>query len=62
MINEHSFNIPVYLDNMNNDYRNNYAAWPFRIYGFKNNKVSYISKITDSQYDILELFNYLNNV
>lgn len=62
MISTHSFNIPVYLDNMANNYRNTYSAWPFRIYGFRDNKIDYISKISDAQYDITDLFKYLDSM
>ena len=48
-----------YIDNMKNSYRDTYSAWPFRIYGIKNNKIDYISDIRDAQFDISELFNYL---
>jgi len=59
MIDEHNFKIPVYLDNMENEYRDTYSAWPFRIYGFKSGKIDYISDIEDAQFNISELFNYL---
>ena len=62
MIDEHNFKIPVYLDNMKNGYRDTYSAWPFRIYGFKNGKIDYISDIEDAQFNISELFNYLKQV
>ena len=62
MIHEHHFKVPVYVDNMKNGYRDSYSAWPFRIYGFKMNKIEYISDIKDAQFDISELFDYLKKL
>ena len=56
MIKRHNFQIPCYVDDMENSYRDTYSAWPFRIYGFKKGKVFYKSGIDDSEYDPDELF------
>ena len=59
MIDEHKFKVPVYLDNMENSYRDTYSSWPFRVYGFKQHKIDYISNIENAQFNISELFDYL---
>lgn len=52
---------PVYADNMNNDFERIYAVWPFRYFVIKNSKFIKIGQPNDSEFDICELLNFINN-
>jgi hypothetical protein len=60
-IKRHNFNIPVVVDSMDNKFRDTFAAWPFRAFIVKNDVIQYISNISDSEYDILELYQFLGD-
>lgn len=53
--------IPIYADNMNNDFETEYSAWPFRYYIIKNNKFIQIGDPDDSQFDICHLMQFIEN-
>ena len=58
----YSFKIPIITDTMENNFRNIFAAWPFRAFIIKNNKFKYISNIKNSEYDILDIYQYFENL
>ncbi len=58
--NKFDLSIPVYADNMNNQFETLYASWPFRYYVIKNNKFIKIGTPDDSQFDICELIQFIN--
>ena len=39
--------IPIYIDNMKNDFQNAYNAWPDKAYVFQNKKIQYIARNND---------------
>jgi hypothetical protein len=47
LLDEYHPNIPIYMDNMNNDFQNNYRPWPDRAYIFNNNRLIYQAMIND---------------
>jgi hypothetical protein len=63
LINAYDFNIPTYLDNMNDDLQNLFSAWPFRYYLIKTNptepaiiyRFSYIPSPAESEFDISQI-------
>ena len=61
MTKEHHFNMSVVVDSMNNTFRDTFAAWPFRAFIVKNDVIQYISNISDSEYNILELYQFLGD-
>ena len=58
----YQFKIPIVTDTMENNFRDKFAAWPFRAFIIKNNQFKYISRITNSEYDILDLYQYFENL
>ena len=63
MINEYDFEIPVFIDSMDNKFQNTYSCWPFRCIIIDNNKtIQYISKPNNAEYDFMELYNYLEKI
>ena len=47
LIDEYHPTIPIFIDNMNNDFQNAYHPWPDRAYVFLNNKIKYIARTND---------------
>lgn len=49
-----SFNlkIPIYCDNMNNEFQNEFACWPFRYFVVKNNKLIHIGQPNNSTFEL----------
>lgn len=47
MLDEYHPTIPIYIDNMNNDFQNAYNPWPDRAYVFIDNKIKYIARNND---------------
>ena len=60
--NKFNFNIPIYLDNMNNNFRDILASWPFRYYILNGLKFNYIPEPIDSVYDIKDLYVEINKI
>lgn len=54
--NEFQFELPIYLDNMQDEFENKLASWPFRYYILRGNKFEFIPDPSDSWFDITELF------
>lgn len=53
--------VPVYCDNMNNDFESKLAAWPIRCYAVdKNNKFAYINTPKNAEFDIEDFLDFLN--
>ncbi len=46
-INEFDFIIPTYIDSIENDFNNKYAAWPDRAYVIYENKMMYVSRVNN---------------
>lgn len=42
LIHDYSFEIPVYVDTMENLFQTTYAAWPLRAYIFQEQNISFI--------------------
>lgn len=59
--NRYNYKIPIYTDNMNNEFQNMYNCWPFRCIILEDNIIKYISTPKNSEYDVMEIYNYLNN-
>lgn len=59
--NEYELNIPMYMDNMDNDIQNKLSSWPFRYFLIKYNEndnnfiFDKIGEPEDSEMDILHL-------
>lgn len=47
MLDEYHPTIPIYIDNINNDFQNAYNPWPDRAYVFIDNKIKYIARNND---------------
>ena len=60
-VDTHQFKIPVVVDTMDNDFRATFSAWPFRVFIVKDNKIEYISNITNSEFDILDIYNFFKD-
>ena len=60
------FPIKTYLDTMANDFDNTFSVWPFRYYliEYAQSKSKYIFKYipnpSDSEFDLTEIFQFLN--
>lgn len=46
-INEYQWPIPTYIDSIDNNFNNKYAAWPDRAYLIFDNQLIYVSKINN---------------
>lgn len=57
-----NFKIPIYIDNMNNTFKKTFSSWPFRAIIFKNNEIVYNSELKNSQFNIVELYNFLKDL
>lgn len=44
-ISEYNWPIPTYVDSINNDFNNKYAAWPDRAYMIYDDKLLYVARI-----------------
>jgi hypothetical protein len=60
-IKEFQIDLPVYCDNMKNEFETLFAAWPTRYFVIKNNVLQMISDPENSQIDICKLFEFLAN-
>src|SRR3972149_11205805 len=60
-VKEHDLAIPIFADNMDNQFETEYAAWPFRYYCIENGKIVNIAQPEDSTFDIGDLFNLLDS-
>ena len=58
----YDFQMPIYCDNMNNEFEAKYAAWPFRYYVVQNNKLINIGQPNDSYFELTELFDFLKKL
>jgi len=56
------FNIPIFLDNMDNEFETETASWPFRYFLTNGTKFHFIPDPSDSTYDIMELFDMLESI
>lgn len=54
--------IPIYADNMNDEFETLFASWPFRYYVIRDNKFIKIGQPEDSEFDICELINFLEKL
>ena len=59
---QHEFNVtmPLFVDNMSDDFETLYASWPVRLFAIKSGHMAYISTPHDSEVDIIELFDFMN--
>ena len=51
--------MPIYCDNMENEFETKYASWPFRYYIIRNGKFLMIGEPVDDQFDVCELFQFV---
>lgn len=51
-----NLSVPVYADNMNDEFEKVFACWPFRNFIIESGKVSYIGQPDDSTFDVLDMF------
>jgi len=58
---EYDLSIPVFADNMNNEFETKFASWPFRYFATFGNKIIKIGMPDDSAFDLCELFEFVNN-
>lgn len=56
---QYSLELPIYLDNMNNDYETIYSTWPFRYHLIKNRKMKLVPNPVDSEFILEDLFQFL---
>ena len=56
---EYNLTIPIYGDNMNNDFETTFASWPFRYFASFGDKLIKIGMPDDSAFDLCELFDYV---
>lgn len=59
--NEFSLSIPIYCDNMDNELETKFSCWPVRYFVVSENKFINISNPSDSEINICDLFDFLNN-
>lgn len=59
LINKYNISIPIYADNMNNDFETKYAGWPFRYFVSRGKQIIKIGEPNDSEFNICELFGFL---
>lgn len=53
--------MPIYCDNMNNDFETEYASWPFRYYVIKNGRFLMIFEPSDDQFDVSEMIEFIGS-
>ena len=58
--NEYDLSIPIYADNMNNDFETMFASWPFRYFASFGQKLIKIGMPDDSSFDLCELFKFVS--
>lgn len=61
MQNEYNLTVPIYADNMDNEFETKFASWPFRYFATFGNKLINIGMPDDSTFDVCELFEFINN-
>lgn len=57
---EYDLTIPIYADNMNNDFETKFASWPFRYFVTLGKEIIKIGTPDDSSFDLCELFEFIN--
>lgn len=53
--------IPIYADNMENDFETKFASWPFRYFISEGDKLIKVGMPEDSQFDLCEMFEFVLN-
>ncbi len=62
MIKEHNLDFTIYLDSMNNNVEEELSCWPFKVFIIKDKKFEYISKPKNAEYDIMEIYDFIENI
>jgi hypothetical protein len=57
---EFKLSIPIYCDNMQDEFETKFACWPVRYFVIIDGKLSMISEPSDSEVDICALFRFLS--
>lgn len=57
-IGEFNLDIPIYVDNMDDEFETKFSAWPFRFYMIKEGKFDFIAEPDDSSFDLTKIYNY----
>jgi hypothetical protein len=60
--NEYKLTIPIYADNMENDFETKFASWPFRYFVTQGKTIIKIGLPNDSEFDMFELFDFLKSL
>jgi hypothetical protein len=60
LIHDYKFNMPIYVDTMENSFENTYAAWPLRVFIIQNNQIQFILEPRlPGYYDFQDLYSEL---
>jgi len=63
MIADYDFEIPVYIDSMENHFQTAYACWPFRcIIIDEKNTIQYKSIPMQAEYDFIEIYKFIESI
>jgi len=60
---ESGIKFPLLVDNINNDFQNQYSCWPFRFYILYNNKIALKAQpnLDNYLYDLEHIDNWINS-
>lgn len=58
--NETGFKLPIYLDNMDDEFESVFKGWPFRTYIFRDNKIFFKGMPKDGTFSLEELEEQIN--
>jgi hypothetical protein len=53
---------PIYPDDMNSSFMNDFASWPVRCFVTENNILKYISSPKNGEVDFFEIFDFVLNL
>jgi hypothetical protein len=60
MVKTFDLTIPMYCDNMNNEFQNEMACWPFRFFVVKKDILVHIGQPEDSSFELDSLMDFIN--
>ncbi|ARF09123.1 iodothyronine deiodinase [Catovirus CTV1] len=59
--NKYKITIPIYADNMNNEFEKEYSSWPFRYYIINHNHFVKIGDPVDSEFNVSEMIEFIDS-
>lgn len=62
LVTNYSVTIPIFADNMTNEFETKFAGWPFRYFVSTGTKLTKIGLPDDSEFDICEMFSYVKSL